>query len=369
MVYRCLGSFRFLLALLVVIHHFGVTLTDGALRVFIGSWLPGNAAVLTFYAISGLVITEAALAIYSARPGAFILNRFVRVLIPYWIALTLFLLVAIVGSPMTHSGKPLPDSALDVPNLLANYFLIWPKNLAPFVWLTNYLTHDFLLVFWSIRYEIVFYLAVLAAILLAGGDRTRLKSILIAGVAATLVATVYFRIGVTGRWGGFQTISWPFFCAGILAYFAIRDKELYVVLLAVVAAGIGVAGYGYMVPNATPTRVALQLGTLFVLLSTAYTLANVTSFSFVRLDQILGDLSYSLYLTHMIVLLAALKLEVSIGMGTAIIATLVSVAVSVLFNYAVEPTVSKIRNTIRGRTLREVTAPDPNYSAGISSTT
>jgi peptidoglycan/LPS O-acetylase OafA/YrhL len=77
--YRYFGSFRLLLAMLVMEQHFVADLAPAPLAIALAPYAFGNVAVLVFFALSGFVITEAVDSIYRGRPGAFLTNRLLRI--------------------------------------------------------------------------------------------------------------------------------------------------------------------------------------------------------------------------------------------------------------------------------------------------
>ena len=82
--YRHFGSFRLLLASLVMFHHYS---QDLAPEPFPRRSIPfqlGSIAVLAFFALSGFVITEAVDRVYSGKPIAFISNRVLRI-VPHFV--------------------------------------------------------------------------------------------------------------------------------------------------------------------------------------------------------------------------------------------------------------------------------------------
>ncbi len=309
---------------------------------------------MTFYAVSGFVIAEAAMSVYCGRPFAFILNRAVRIALPYWIALTLMLLVTVaLGSSTDYAGRLLPDRAFSAENIVANYLYFWPVGMTPFDYR---MPHDFLLVFWSLRYEVVFYLAVLVGLVIARGSDNRLAHILVGGALAALAMTLYSRIGLNGLWAGFHTVPWPFFSGGVLAFFALKEGAPAMKACAVAAAAVGFAGVGYSAPQVGAVDTSIQLATLMCLLSAAWFLAGVTRFAFVAADQYFGDLSYSLYLVHIPVQLAVIVTPYR-GPLVAFFAIGVSVIAAAAFNALTAPAISAIRDKIRGRALQRPARP------------
>lgn len=83
--YRPFGGFRLFLAFLVVLQHF--VANAGPLGPLYDHVIPyelGSLAVLVFFCLSGFVITEAATQIYSSKPLAYLINRFLRI-VPHYV--------------------------------------------------------------------------------------------------------------------------------------------------------------------------------------------------------------------------------------------------------------------------------------------
>src|SRR5438128_1325496 len=80
------GTLRFLLALMVAVGHGSMFATTG-LSAFIDPLRLGAVAVLTFFILSGFVIAEANQNFYAGKPGRFLINRALRILPPYYVAL------------------------------------------------------------------------------------------------------------------------------------------------------------------------------------------------------------------------------------------------------------------------------------------
>src|SRR3546814_14922574 len=106
--YRLFGSFRFVLALLVVVSHtWALTFADDNFLPRIGI---GNVAVMGFFILSGFIIAEALTTFYAGRPGALLGNRLARIVTPYWAAL----IVSVgIHAALTTLGvvqpSPMPD--------------------------------------------------------------------------------------------------------------------------------------------------------------------------------------------------------------------------------------------------------------------
>ena len=87
--YRPFGALRFLLAVLVMIQHFGSSIVPEPVRAAIYPLAVGTVAVMVFFVLSGFIIAEAVHCNYQSRPSAFLFNRFLRIVPPLVIAISL----------------------------------------------------------------------------------------------------------------------------------------------------------------------------------------------------------------------------------------------------------------------------------------
>src|ERR1700748_2272948 len=90
--YRYFGAFRLMLAVLVMVQHFGADLAPAPLASFLAPYGFGSVAVLIFFALSGFVITEAVDSVYRTRPAAFLSNRLLRIVPHFLLAVILAML-------------------------------------------------------------------------------------------------------------------------------------------------------------------------------------------------------------------------------------------------------------------------------------
>jgi peptidoglycan/LPS O-acetylase OafA/YrhL len=93
--YRPFGTFRLILALFVVCQHFVANAAPvGNLYATFLPYELGSLAVLVFFCLSGFVITEAVDQVYARKPAAYLINRFLRI-VPHFV-------VAVVISIVIH---------------------------------------------------------------------------------------------------------------------------------------------------------------------------------------------------------------------------------------------------------------------------
>jgi peptidoglycan/LPS O-acetylase OafA/YrhL len=340
--YRPFGIFRTMLALLVLAQHIGFASPPG---VELGPWMTGSTAVLAFFALSGFVITEAAERFYRGRPGAFVVNRAIRIAPQYLLAL----LLSVSAVALVIALRPgfIPNTLIDAPaselftlrNLVLNVIAPLPgtKDL-----------HSFVPYAWALRAEIVFYVLLAGTIWLAARSRWAYSALAGAGVAI-------FAIFLAGGPPLLHFV--PYFALGVTAYFATvrRSLRLYAVVAALFAVcmwsalAISITPYG-----ATPFTVAqhaFHAALLATLLLAPLVLARIAvAERWRKLDRRIGDLSYPLYLQQYVVLvLGAAFLPPSwLTMAAVVIAAL---AVAWLSDLTLEGFLRRIRDRVRGRKL------------------
>ena len=340
--YRPLGAFRFALAVLVVLQHFQ-HLLPAAGRVVFSRMGFGATAVCVFFAVSGFVVAEANAAFYAGRPGAFLVNRALRVGPPYFAA---FLLSLLVQSGLYGAG----------------HLVLWDYTLvgapwAPWRLLSGVLAllpgfnprwlgqdFEFLPFVWSLRMEAAFYLA--AALVLVAARRFG-GWVIAAGFCAGLLASGVFLLG--GRPGALSTA--PMFLFGVALYFWRARPG--VASVAAVGAALAMARWGFASwhQHGAPVLGA-QLGVLAGLLGVFAWLAGAgISARFKRVDRAAGDLSYALYLNHYAVGLLLTGLFAARGLGIYAVGVVASVTVAWGMARAVEAPLRRVRDRVRERVL------------------
>ena len=347
--YRPLGTFRFVLALLVVAQHF----TNIGPEAFNGAVAPlglGSLAVLVFFAVSGFVIAEAIETFYRGRAGAFLTNRAIRIFPPLLATLALSLAVYAllfrlgpVASPDALGAGMLDASILSLSNIAGNIAAMVP-GMKMLGFREDF---TFVAVAWSIRTEFLFYFVMAAALLLPG--RWYRPALVLIAVAAS----VGFVVHIAGR--GPETLRFvPYFVFGVAAYYALAGQRIALGLLTLASLGCVVefvtspvmqipaliAAYG---PIPVDARFALLVG----LMAAIPLLAILSAGRFERIDRVLGDLSYPVYLNHCVVLPAVRTLLPDLGMAGLAAVTLYALALSYVMYALIEPGLIGLRNRVR----------------------
>ena len=270
-------ALRGLAALWVVLFHVAEAGHITGLRSQLPSWADlvftaGHLGVAVFFALSGFVITHsvAGASIAASYIGRFALRRSIRLDPPYWASILFVVTVGYLSAEVKGEAFALPT----FPQTLAHLFYL--QTLLGFPQI-NW-------VYWTLTYEIQFYLVLVLLIMAA--QRMRIAPPLI--VLLPFLATMSHWIGLWAPPTGLFVDLWHAFLAGVLAYWAKTSPlALY--------AFVGVCGLSLILsPN---DFTFLSIGTAIVL-----HVAFRTSYIYRGLDwrwvQFLGTVSYSLYLIH-----------------------------------------------------------------------
>ena len=220
--YRPLGTFRFVLALLVLVQHFTNMAPQGFQQVIVPLGL-GSIAVLVFFAVSGFVIAEAIEAHYRGRPAAFLTNRLIRIFPPLLgtVALTalVFAMLFVLGpvrNPELGSSEMLSPAILSLKNLIANVVFAIPGTKA----LGLGAEYSLVPVAWSIRTEILFYLVMALAMLAP----VRMFRPALTGLAL-LALGAFAAVLVSGRDAASLQFA-PYFVLGVAIYYALAGSRV-----------------------------------------------------------------------------------------------------------------------------------------------
>jgi peptidoglycan/LPS O-acetylase OafA/YrhL len=327
----------------------------------------GNIMVMSFFVLSGFVITEAVTTFYWRRPWSFLANRLVRLAPPYWAALLLSLIAhfAIFSSGLLKlpDYSVAPAEMFDPVNLAANVFAIFPRpgflNIVP-----ENGFYGFVRFYWAIYIEFAFYLAAFSlvfVIALAEGLRKRARSLAIVGVAGALALHAIHEYVRPVHW---EFAYAPYFVAGACIFAWSKHRD-YLALTGLIAAYafifVHFARYAqgkmplsenWIVGIAQP-HVAIALILMLAMPLVTFWLASLNSNHRMRdWDRRLGDFSYPIYLNHYVVLIVFNSLAPNRSFFWQVSALISSIAVSWALMLMVERPMVKIRNRLRGQALR-----------------
>ena len=250
----------------------------------------GWLGVHVFFVISGYCIAER-LALEYRRGGTaarFIFDRLWRLLPPYWAALVLLLLCNAVATVFNHTLL-WADAA--GPGALPGTVAGWLK--AVFILEPWFGEPSYLLVSWSLAFELGFYL--LGALCL--------QVVLASGRAWTGFATggILLALGlmpwVSDRWP--LLALWPHFAVGCLVWLLCRQVTTvgYRLGLGVLLFG-AVFGCGWLLPAAPRFQLQFASGCALLLLALRPFDGRLADMPVLRWLGFAGTFSYSIYLVH-----------------------------------------------------------------------
>jgi peptidoglycan/LPS O-acetylase OafA/YrhL len=328
--YRPLGTYRFMLAALVLLSHCTVFIPGPLVSLSLG-----NVGVFLFFVVSGFVISEALDLFYSRSVGRFLANRALKIFPSYWVA-------AILGYVV-----------LSLEDLTSPLFEPWPL-LVNATLLLGYLpgsgTHLILPITWAVIVECQFYLvAATIGALAMWLDRAR-----VVAAAVTLAIAGYAFVWLTGSQARFFGVlqHGPFFVFGGLLYVAVSRGAL---RYTVAAAGAGVLSFHaywiYISRLGSAADPPLSIAIFAALLAGLVYLCRArTSSVLIQADRRLGDLTYAIYLLHTPMIAVALLLNLANGPAVLFVVIATSVA-AVLTHFLVEQPIAGLRDRFRGLKL------------------
>lgn len=360
--YRAFGTFRLVLAMVVVLGHAAWLAPDALPAKAITGIHAGSTAVLAFFVLSGFILAEAASTFYRGRASALMKNRVVKIVPPFLGALALSLLahrvldhLGLLAAGIGFEGyEKLPDM-WSARNLLYN-----PVSVVPFLMperMTDYVGEIYLFVryVWAINAEMMFYLFIGLFVLFRGSLR---RPQLLAH-AGTIVMAVLYLYATWHHKPWFYVAYAPFFVLGVSIHAVATDKTWHFPLL--ISAALSLVGAARLIGGGDvlrdpglltmPVVVGVSVFAIFCGLVAVLSRVAVPT-SFRRVDRSLGDLSYAIYLNHYVVLvLFGALVGPSRGAalwGAALAAALV---LSAVMQQVIERPLAGLRSRIRGAAL------------------
>jgi peptidoglycan/LPS O-acetylase OafA/YrhL len=371
------GVLRCYLALVVLVYHYFPT-----------GPMPGRLAVFAFFLISGYLVTRVLDGVYNGRSGLvrFWINRFLRLYPTYAVILLLsalaLILPAMPASPTEDMS--LPSTAT---GWLRNIFIVGLTQIDGGLY-----PHRLIPVAFSLAIEIVYY-AILSLLIGFGAGRRLVLPFWLAtlAIAVWMVIKGDFPSAYNSFWGpGFM------FASGALLHFhwekmrqilMLRDHSLAMFVGALLAFSIygfapaGMALWQYLVMDVpleaaraglrAPSIPMLYLSMPIAVIALAASLETPVQVTngrlngdvLTKLSGFLGDLSYPLFLSHMLMLVMA-EYVLGPAMTTRMIAAIASVLFSVVLVLALERPCQSLRARIRPASGKPA-GPD-NRSAAVA---
>lgn len=261
----------------------------------------GEAGVVIFFVISGFVIAHALIDRHITPGGAwlFIVGRSIRLDPPYWAAILLVVGLSTLAS-LVLPDRPLPDYSLG--QLVAHIFYL--QEILGYAHINP--------VFWTLCYEIQFY--ALFAFILASRST--------AVFALAFALSLLWPLGLVPEIRGLFVNFFYSFLLGVGAYYSWRQQWVRPFFLAY--AGLVLAA-AIIHSN---LFALLSSGTALVLVSVALADKLHTALNW-RWLQLLGMISYSLYLTHNPITGATFRVWYMIA-GRSPLAQTIGVALSIV---------------------------------------
>jgi peptidoglycan/LPS O-acetylase OafA/YrhL len=348
--YRVFGTYRFLLALMVVIHH-SLALAGGTLD-WVRPYALAMVGVFDFFVLSGYVIAEACDTFYRGKPGRFLLNRMLRVDPPYYAAVAMSMALHLVLFSLLKGGQTpqdFPPGAFGLRNLAGNCLVLWiwfgmkKLGIAP--------AYYFILYAWSLIVEVKFYAAaaLFSWLSLKVSDEHR-RLVLPSGLL--LLALL-----------GIAALQWPsrilddcqyfpYFVLGSCIYFVGRTGSKLALAGALGSTGLIYRHFFFYARGAQYHASAIWV--LFVVMTLALVILSQVSSErrdLLRVDRFFGDLTYSLYLNSFVVIVYFLSLTGRPGMLSFVSCVTTSIVFAYLMTFTTEPFTKKLRDKVRGTPL------------------
>jgi peptidoglycan/LPS O-acetylase OafA/YrhL len=274
MKFSFIQALRGVAALWVVLHHCSEGHHIDALKAILPSALTfwifdcGRNGVAVFFALSGYVITHSLRGQYVTFKylGRFIARRAIRLDPPYWTSILFSLVIAAIAAKAL--GKPMPSLSL---NQIGAH-LAYLQELMRYPEINT--------VYWTLTYEVQFYLFLVVSYLVIKDDIIRISALTSLALASSL--------GLISIHGFFPSL-WCAFYVGALAYKARTHRlalgAFVTVFIAMIVRSVVWSDYFFSISAFTAITIAIVVPTIDRKFNQ-------------RPLQLLGAISYSLYLTH-----------------------------------------------------------------------
>jgi len=336
---------RGIASLLVVFLHSTVNL-NGILKreFFLNIFTFGGAGVDIFFVLSGFIITyTSSKALQTSRtPLPFLRRRFVRIYPSYWIVITLFLIIQLLFTSFYNAGA----YNFTLSNILATFFLL-PNHT-----MVNGVS-------WTLTYELFFYFLFSLAFFIPKKKIALLLAVLYAVVIIILHCFGYNAEQEPGKW--LQLLTLPMnteFIMGIIAALIVSKIPSSAALWCLVGGtllfigGAVLQDTGHIIVHNGFNRVILfGIASFFIITGLVkYELLHKVNVHNFLLQ--LGEASYSLYLLHLPLVVACIKIIAKLGvennllihlllLGTIIIICYGSI---LFFRFIEKPVINKLNS-------------------------
>lgn len=358
--YRFFGSYRFFLALVVVASHFFIFLPSSIYSI-VQPYGIGNIAVMTFFVLSGYVIAEANDVFYQNKTRNFLINRFLRIIPPFLIALLVSVLIhyylfshdsqglsysiAIVGD-YQNINSLIQNQMFSFENISANALgiIIWAGLEKIFGFSNEYV---FVRYSWAVIVEFKFYFF---AGLFYYLYRKYGGKVIYVFLLSLLLLFLYSSLYEFEKLKFFSFA--PYFLLGIFMYYWLVKKEPLAKWGAIVSFILSVYHF-YIYISKGNVAIGYIIATTLIYVLFIYTVYRLESFHFSlmakKIDKFFGDLSYPIYINQYAVQIAFLTFfTVNKGFVYFIIPVISVIIVAIFLNLLAEPITKKMRDHFRG---------------------
>ena len=257
--------------------------------------LIGQSGVDLFFVISGFVMVTVTKGRF-ARSGEmtrFLWGRLTRIYPTYWIYFFLTFAIFLIKPSWVNSTQGHQFQ-------FVSSFLLLPGNQLPLV-----------MVAWSLIHELWFYLVF--AVLLRFHERLLLPSLLLWGATVTIVNLFVTVAGLSvGARIALHPYSLEFIIGALVAIYIYREhiskfsaRIAILIITLVLSVGLPIVyAFDVLKPDRT-IRASVIIGTLYgFLVLSVVMLEKLNKFALPKFLQFMGDISYTVYLSHILVLSA-----------------------------------------------------------------
>lgn len=349
--------------MMVVLSH-AALLAGTAVESALAPWGLGNIAVMSFFVLSGYIIAEAIQLFYSRRIDAFLLNRALRIIPPYFVALAISIAIhawlASHGTMQFFDYSSPPEGMLSARNIVSNALSIGVLyglghiNLQPDYLFVRYV--------WAVRVELHFYVVYALLVWLSNTDRFRLGSNgrkplwqRFLPYAAFVIVGCAAVVAIMSGWSALNYFYFaPHFMLGVSLYWYVERNGDWAAKLAL-GTSFALALFQFFTYVGKREEIyALASTVVFATIALAVLLLASTQASAMarRVDRWFGDLSYPIYLNHYAVAILVVTVATVHRPWLIVVCTMLTIGVAWLAALVTEPITARVRNTIRGAELR-----------------
>ena len=387
--YKMHGFFRFFLALMVLwSHSFGTFFPE--LDEWSSKFQLGNVAVSSFFVLSGYLMYEAIINFYSNRLPFFLVNRYLRIGPPLFLAAIVSILIHLFAQQagtINNGIESVPVGGISLENaliaLLSPLYPLFNTKLAGLFGIIPETNFQFVRYSWAIATELIFYWILFLFALC----KNKL-GVQFAGTCFLFTSLMMFVISIANYNGYlegtlleaflkplsfFVHLQWaPHFLVGIMMSCCVRNrwKSILPNLILVFAAILSLTQLGIYASNQSSPEISKVLGGYLVTLGVGFSLIlnDRQYYSLGRFflnrkrDSQLGNLSYPIYINHYSLSLALLSLtryhhihlenlSIEFRVSAYGLYILIIILISALLIHLTDTMTNELRNRIRGVSL------------------